>query len=293
MPNVMDWTPDEKYKLLIFAPSKTGKSFGAGTFPRPNFMDFDKGIAVFRNPEFVSKYGLRSIEYEWFTEKKVNSRGIVTTHNAFDDACKYFDAWMNPKGTKWTASDGTITECHPDKFDTWVIDSGTTLSELAMNKAIVLLGGKQLAMASKTHEQAINTGLVYPKQQDYGSERSMVEQFVEMVKNTNKHVILICHEKVISDDNGNLVARVPLLTGKGVEAVSVKFDEIYYLKSKKHGTERIRYLMTHTEGITKVGTRYGIPDETPWDWDTLDKVRRDIHKQQEAQKTAAVSGPRG
>jgi hypothetical protein len=268
VPNVRNWTPDEKYKLLIFAPSKTGKSFGAGTFPRPNFMDFDKGIAVFRNPEFVAKYGVRSIEYEQFTEKNRNSRGIVTNHNAFDDACRYFDSWMKP-GNR-------------DQFDTWVIDSGTTLSEFAMNKAIVLLGGKQLAMASKTHDQAINTGLVYPKQQDYGSERSMVEQFVDMVKDTDKHVVLICHEKVLTDDSGTVVGRVPLLTGKGVEAVCVKFDEIYYLKTKKQGTERVRFLMTHTEGITKVGTRYGIPDGTAWEWDELDKVRRGIHAAQKA-----------
>lgn len=293
MPNIMDWTPDEKWRSLVFAPSKTGKTFGAGTYPRPNVMDFDKGIAVFRNPEFVSKYGLRSIEYEQFTEKKVNNRGIVLSYNAFDDACRYFDAWMNPKGAKWTGSDGKVTECHPDKFDTWVVDSGTTLSELAMNKAIVLLGGKQLAMASKTHEQAINTGLVYPKQQDYGSERSMVEQFIQMIKDTDKHFVLICHEKVLSNDDGTVTGRVPLLTGKGVEAVCLKFDEIYYLKTKKHGTERKRMLMTHTDGIIKAGTRYGIPDDTPWEWDALDRVRREIYKEQQAQVSAAVGGPRG
>ncbi|MGH9061322.1 MAG: AAA family ATPase, partial [Acidimicrobiales bacterium] len=159
MPNIIDWTPAEKLKVLVFAPSKTGKTFGAATFPRPNFIDCDKGIATLRNPEFTAKHGLRSVEYEQFSERNLNSRGVPTQHNAFDDACKYFDKCMKAD--------------FRDRFDTWVIDSGTTLSEMAMNKAIVLLGSKAMKMSSATHEQAINTGLVYPKQQDYGSERSM------------------------------------------------------------------------------------------------------------------------
>lgn len=273
MPNIKDWKPDEKVKILVFAPSKTGKTFGAGTFPRPNFMDFDKGIATLRNPEFVKKYGLRSVEYEQFTERNVNSRGVVTQHNALDDASRYFDKCMRKDFV--------------DKFDTWVIDSGTTMSEAAMNKAIVLLGSKVMAMASKTHEQAINTGLVYPKQQDYGSERSMVEQFIDMVKETNKHVVILCHEKVLTNDEGTVTGIVPLLTGKGVEAVCLKFDEIYYLSARKKGTEMLRTLTTHTNGIIKAGTRYGIPDGTDWSWDAISAEMQRIHKEQTAQTVTA------
>jgi hypothetical protein len=271
MPNIKDWKPDDPVQCLVFAPSKTGKTFGAGTFPRPNFIDMDAGIATLRNPEFTSRYGLRSVEYEQFTERNRNKAGIVTAHNAFDDACRYFDKWME-KG-------------RVDQFDTWVVDSGTTLSEAALNKAIVLLGSKQLAMASQTHAQAITTGLVYPKQQDYGSERSMVEQFVDMVLDSGKNVVLLCHEKVLTNDAGVITGIVPLLTGKGVEAVCIKFDEIWYLQAKKQGTEVKRFLVTHTNGIIKAGTRYGIPDGTPWEWDAIKKEVDSIHSKQLALQT--------
>lgn len=268
MPNLKDWVPGEQVKALVFGAYKTGKTWGAGTFPRPNFMDLDGGIAVLRNPEWVKKYGLRAIEYEQFHEKKTNSRGVVLDHNAFDDACRYFDKWMG-KG-------------YVDQFDTWVVDSATSLSEAALNKAIVLLGSKALQMASKTHEQAINTGLVYPKMQDYGSERSMVEQFVDMLLSTDKHVVLICHEKEITDDNGMLKAVTPLLTGKGVEAVCLKFDEVWNLRVRKKGAVMERYLQTVPDALRKCGSRYGIPDGTPWEWDAIKGALDNIRREQQA-----------
>lgn len=292
MPNTATWTPSERVRVLVFGESKTGKTAGALTFPRPNIIDLDGGIAVARNPEFVKKYGLLNVEYEQFHEKNVNSKGVVTQHNAFDDATKYFDAWMKPGGAKWKASDGSTTDCHPDKFDTWVIDSGTSLSELAMNKAIVLLGSKALSMSSMTHAQAINTGLVYPKQQDFGSERSMVEQFIQMVKDTDKHLVLICHEKVQQDDGGTITGIVPLLTGKGVEAVCLKFDEIWNLKVKKKGTETVRELTTHKTPILKCGTRYGIPDGLAWEWPAVKGELDRIHSEQQAMlATQPASAP--
>lgn len=269
--NLRDWKAGERVRILIFGPYKSGKTWGAGTFPRPNFIDLDNGISVLRNKAWVAKYGLREIEYEQFKERNTNNRGVVISHNVFDDACKYFDAWQNPKGAKWKSIDGSTTDCHPDKFDTWVIDSGTSLSEAALNKAIVLLGSKQLQMASKTHEQAINTGLVYPKMQDYGSERSMVEQFIDMILDSDKHVVFVCHEKEKSDDAGNIVGVTPLLTGKGVEAVCLKFDEVYYLKVAKQGPNIMRTLQTQPDGLRKVGSRYGLPNGTEWEWDAIHK----------------------
>jgi hypothetical protein len=193
MPNTKDWVPSKQIQALVYGPSKVGKTFGAATFPRPNFIDMDAGIATVRNPEFITRHGKRDIEYEQFSEKSRNKAGVVTAHNAFDDACRYFDKWME-KG-------------RVDTFDTWVVDSGTTLSEASMNKAIVLLGSKALSMSSNTHQQAIATGLVYPKMQDYGSERSMVEQFIDFMLDSGKHFVFICHEKIISDDAAHAYQR--------------------------------------------------------------------------------------
>lgn len=259
MPWIEDWKPDEAYQVLVYGQSKTGKTWGALTFPRPVVMDFDRGAATARNPEFVKKYGLRKIFFETFLETNT-SKGIPLTHNAFDDACKFFDEWMKPSG-KWRG-----VEVGRNQFDTWVIDSGTTLSEHAQYKAVIVMGGMKL---SHTHSDAIKHGLLVPKIQDYGSERSLVEQFIDMVKSSGKNVVLICHEKEQTDDNGNVTAVVPLLTGKSTESVPLKFDEVYNLRVKKVGLNIVRYLQTTPDGIRKVGSRYGIPNESEWNWDTV------------------------
>lgn len=277
MPMMSSWSPGKALQILVYGRFKLGKTWGAATFPRPNFMSFDKGMAVVRNPEWVKAYGIEqynSVMYEEFSETKRNSAGVVIDHTAFDSACRYFDEWMKPNG-KWPG----FPVVGKDHFDTWVIDSGTTLSEFAMNKAIVLLGSKQLAIASKTHEQAKSTGLVYPKQQDYGSERSMVEQFIDMVKGSGKHVVFICHEKEITDEQGNITSIVPLLTGKGVDSVSLKFEEVYRLTAKRSGLLTTRSLQTLTNGIVKCGSRYGIPDGVSWDWKSLTSELDKLQKQ--------------
>lgn len=254
MPNIRDYSPgDSPLQILIMAPYKTGKSFGAGTFPRPNFMDFDRHIQLFRSAEFVSQFGVRDIQYQQFDEKKKNKLGVVEAHNAFDDACRYFDTCMKT----------------PDTFDTWVLDSGTTLSEYAANKAMVLLGTKQVGITSQTHQQALNTGLVVPKIQDYGAERSMLEQFIQMVLDSKKNVVLVCHTKEITNDVGIVTDVVPLLTGKSANNVPLKFDEVYFLRVKKDGPKTVRYLQTQPDSIRRCGTIIGIPDGTAWNYDAI------------------------
>lgn len=263
-----EYTPEEKIKALVFGRFKVGKTWGAATFPRPNFMDFDKGIATLQHPDFVRKYGfLKDVEFEQFFEKNVDKNGIVRSHNAFDDACRYFDKWM-AAGNR-------------DAFDTWVIDSGTTLSKYALNKAIVLLGGASMGISSKTHAQAINTGLIYPKMQDYGAERDMVEKFVQMVLNTDKNVLLLCHERELTDDAGNVKSIVPLLTGKGVEEIPIKFDEVWNVQRRLKGTETEIVCITQQTSILKVGSRLGIPNQTPFEYGAIRKVL-DANKEQRA-----------
>jgi hypothetical protein len=265
MPNIQDLELPSVFRCMVIAPFKTGKTWGAGTFPRPNFIDFDEGTDVFRNPAFIKKYGLRDIKYERFREKSRDTKGVVKTHNAFDDACRYFDSQMKA---------GVV-----DTFDTWVVDSTTTMSMFARNKAIVLLGSKALGIASKTHEQAINTGLIYPKQQDYGSERSMIEQFVDMLKESGKHLVLLAHEQTFTDDAGNVTDIGPMLTGGSRQAIPLKFDEVYHLRIKKQGTEFVRYLQTQPDTIRKCGTRLGVTDGTSWEWDAIQTELKKLREQ--------------
>lgn len=278
MPTIENFKPGSKIQALVYGMSKVGKTEGAATFPRPNFMDFDNGIATLSNPGFIARHGWRpGIIYEQFKERSVDQRGVVKDHNAFDDACRYFDKYMGKDLV--------------DTFDTWVIDTGTTLAEAAMNKALVLLGGGKgfSGAASNTLKMAQQHGLVVPKLQDFGSERSMVEQFVAMVKSTDKHVLFICHEKETYDKDGAPTGIVPLLTGKGVEAICAMFDEVWNVRTRPKGLEREVYLQTVPDGLRKCGSRLGVPNGTLW---TYDAVSGEITKSNlEREKLTNASNP--
>jgi hypothetical protein len=266
MAKLSEKMPSQHIKALVYGRSKVGKTFGAGTFPRPVFMDCDSGIATLTSTDFVKRHGFRGdIEYEQFTERGLNSRGVPQTANAFDDVCRFFDKMMKPD--------------RRDTFDTWVVDTGTSLSAFAMNKAIVLLGGSFKGVSSSTLNDALTHGLVFPKIQDYGSERSLVEQFIGMLYSTDKNFLFLCHEKEITDKEGNPVLTTPLLTGKGVEAISALFDEVWNVRAKKVGPETVRYLQTKADGVRMAGSRTGIPDGTRWEYDAvkaaLDEARKE------------------
>lgn len=288
MPSTLDWKPSDPFQGLIYGTFKVGKSFGAFSFPRPVVFDFDQGIATSRSSAFVAKYGLRDIKYEQFPETGKRVKGVLSAHNAFDDACRYFDEWMKPAG-KWTSKlDGKTYDTGKDLFDTFIIDSGTTLIEKASTKAIIVLGAFDKPL-SFTQKQAVDTGVVNLKQQDYGSERSLTEQFIQMVKESGKNVILCCHEKSEQNDAGTVTAIMPLLTGQSVERVCLKFDEIYRLTEEKIGPNVVRSLTTAKKTCERVGSRYGVPTGTQWDYEELMKVLKEI----KAKQLSVLPGPTG
>ena len=272
MPNTIDWEPASKVIALVYGRFKTGKTWGALTFPRPNVIDLDRGIATSRNPEFVKKYGMRSIEYDQFKDK-YGPGGVPLTHDAFDTACVYFDKWMKPG--------------YVEKFDTWVLDSGTTLSRAAMHKAIILLGGSSLSIKSATHTEAKATGLVVPRIQDYGAERSMVTQFIQQLVESGKHVLVLCHEREIMGDSGRTKSIVPLLTGKGVEEIPLMFDEVWCTRVRPKGESREYYLQTKPDGLRNLGSRYGVPDGIAFEWGAINSALSNIRNTQREQAKKA------
>lgn len=257
------WEPGDPVRVLPWGKSGSGKTYGAGTFPRPCFLDYDRGLGTLYAPDFLRKYPSQKVLHRSFVEKTFKGP-IVTVHNAYDDSCRYFDEMMK----------------RPSDFDTWVIDSGTMLSDFSQHKAVILLGTKEYNFQSKTQEQALTYGMLVPKVQDYGAERSLVEQFVDMVLSTDKHVVMICHEKEQRDKAGDLVAIVPRLTGQSDEAVPLRFDEVCNIQANKVGadydkatnTTKLKWnrvCITQPDGLRKVKSRNGVPDGTLWDYSSV------------------------
>jgi len=260
------WEPGDPVRVLPWGKSGSGKTYGAGTFPRPCFLDYDRGLGTLFAPDFLRKYPGQKILHRSFVEKSFKGP-IPIAYNAYDDSCKFFDEMMK----------------RSSEFDSWVIDSGTMLSNFSQTKAVILLGTKEYNFQSKTQEQALSYGMLVPKVQDYGAERSLVEQFVDMVLSTDKHVVMVCHEKEQRDKAGDLVAIVPRLTGQSDESVPLRFDEVYNIQSNKAGADYDKATNTSTlkwnricisqpDGLRKVKTRNGVPDGTLWDYQSVLKA---------------------
>jgi hypothetical protein len=270
-----DYAQTDRIVALPFGKFKVGKTWGAATWPRPNFIQFDRaGLSTLLNPQFIEKHGFKSeLQFQEFWDKNKDHRGGVRAHNAFDDACRYFDDCMKP-GKR-------------DSFDTWVVDSGTTLSEAAMNKALVLMSTNNLGIKSNTLSVGHNTGMIAPKQQDFGAERSMLEQFIQMIMDTDKHFLFLCHEKVLTAEDGTVTGIVPLLTGKSVEAVSIKFNDVWNVQRMKEGMEWKVVVKTQQTSVLKVGSRLGIPENTPFEYTAIKKVLDNLREQRAAKMQTA------
>jgi len=280
------WQPGDAMRILPWGKIKSGKTYGAGTWPRPCFLDFDRGIATLASPDFTRVHGLRNIIYEQFGETGYNDRGIVKTHNAYDDACRFFDEMMKPANVS--------------RFDTWVIDSGTTLFKSAENKGVILMGTKEYGERSKSHKLGLSHGMLIPAIQDYQAERSLGEQFVDMVLSTTKHVILICHEREQYDKGGALLAITPMLVGQSAETVPLKFDEVYNIQAQKGEThynkethvvtqDWVRLIQTTPDGLRAVGSRNGVPDGTAWNYEAISKAFLAAHEERVKQQAALDS----
>jgi hypothetical protein len=274
MPPGTELSLNMKLNVLVFGRYKMGKTEGAATFPRPNFIECDPGGLDtvlspgyrLRHPEFK----LENLLYEYFQETRRDARGVNTAHEGYDNACRYFDVCM--AGGKWKSpSTGRTYDVHPDMFDTWVLDSATSLIALSTNKAIQLLGDPTFAgkSLSNTFKAAKEKGLIVPKMQDFGAERSLTEQFISMLLTSGKHVVVLCHEREQSNDAGQVTEIVPLLTGQSVERVPLMFSNVMRLISRREGPNTRRFLESQKSGIAQVGSRLEIPDGTEWNWPAI------------------------
>jgi hypothetical protein len=267
VPNLNTFTFDKNgvIKALLMAPPGKGKTTLALTFPRPNVMDFDGKVSVGRNPWFIKNFGIRSIEYEQFPEPAINNPKLIPV--AFDNACKYFDKWMAP-GFR-------------DKFDTWIIDSGTSLSMVARAKGLYVLGK---AGRSKTNEKASQTGMAVMEYADWGAERSLVEQFCRMILDSGKNVIINVHEKEITKDG--VMQTVPLFTGDSKTVIPSMVPDVWHLRDGVKDNKMIRVLVAEPIGSYQIRSELGIDRiEEP----SYDKIVARI-KQLQDEAVALTSG---
>lgn len=276
MPNIKDMKVDDPIiQAVMMGPPGVGKTWVAATFPgKIVVFDFDGKIGVTRNPDFVKKYGIRDIEYKTLSEAK-RMKGIAMQHNAYDDACSYFDEWMRP-GVR-------------DSVNTFIIDSGTSLMEAAQNKAVMVLGGAPKGNSTTTFADAMKTGFLSLVGKDHGGQRSLTEQFIRMIKDSGKNVIVNVHQYETYDDNGTLVSVVPLFTGQSRQVIPAMFKDVWHLKVQGAGSTMKRILTAEYNGIYQARSELGIGIVENPDYDAI--ISRIRQRQAEAMKLSPQANP--
>lgn len=240
MPQLTDLKPGSgPITAIIIGRPGAGKTALASSFGRVRLFDFDKKVGAALNPAWVKILGrVPTVEFETFSERR-RLQGFAAEHNAFDDACRKFDQWMTTK----------------DSFDTFVIDSATQLTEFAYNKALKVLGG---AKRSNTHDTAMKFGLAMLQKQDFGGGNSLVIQFIRMVLESNKNVIVTAHEKESTNDSGLLVSVDPMFIGQNVQAIPALFQNVWRLQVRGAGATSRRVLLCDPDGVSMARSELGL-----------------------------------
>ena len=263
-----EYQPGESWILLYYGPSKTGKTYFAGTAgARTLLINIGDGLETLMAPAFTSKYpDAKNMIVVDIREK--NPQGVA---EAFDFVTDAIDLALKE---------------FPHLFDTVVLDEATALRKYAMNKSMELNTEARTkgAMRAKRTED-----FVKPDIGDYGTEMQMIEWFlgkyIPLFKEHKKHFVMLAHERQtfakpakIGDDP--VLKRVlPGFTGKTFpDQIPQFFDDVWHSEVVGGGTNvvyRVRTAGSESEiGGARHGGIFNTIEQDPNFLNMLERIKR-------------------
>jgi hypothetical protein len=125
---------------------------------------------------------------------------------------------------------------------TLVLDSLTALGDFLLVEAM-MYPWSNTKLAPSSPEK------LRPDQNHYGMVLIRYKNIIKMAQDLGLHIVATCGIRSETDSNGNITRMIPSLTGSYREIVAHDFDELYYLRVKKVGKERIFYAHTQPYGV--------------------------------------------
>ena len=234
MPSCKDLTADTTFlKCMVIGKAGTGKSVFASSFPTPAFLfDFDKGALTYRG---------KDVDYEQFP---LTSAG-------------------------WTAFEKCFSQVEKDviagKYKTVIFDSASTLTDLAMERAMMLDPKR-----SATQGPLWNV--------HYQMVRNLVEGRIQKFVNLPCNLVLTAHVDIVTDaESGAVIDARPLLTGQLSIKIPGLFDEVYFATAQTKGKDTNFYMQTVPKGMFAARSRISgkerlLPDFVPNDYSEIMKL---------------------
>lgn len=251
--NTKDVTIDSEYmKIFLAGDYGSGKSSFAASCPTPAFLfDFDDTVQNYRGKDFdYEDYSLSALSWVKF-EKDLRE---------------------------------LKKEVEAGKYQTVVIDSTTSMTDIAMERALQLDPKR-----SPTGGPLWNCHFMIV--------RNLMEGKLRQIISLPCNVIVIAHLRLVQDQETGAVIKVePLLTGQLAVSLPGYFGEVYCAFSKQVATkkaggkaETVYYLRTVSRGHYKARSRLSgverlLPDEIPNNYEELQKHLKEGIKKYEEQK---------
>ena len=209
MPNAkqIDISGVGKPKMLLLGMGGSGKTTQILTLPGKTF-------AYFFDPAALSTVRGHDLEYEMFTPSVANlavqslTKGKGDPKTKFMDASQVYVAWEKDYEDK--LQQGFFAE-----YDTIVMDSLTTFSELVMDRLLEING------------RAGGT----PQQDDYSAQMTTIKNVVRTFAGQHEMMFVATgHVELLQDGTTHRLMNQPILTGKLRARLPLLFSDILFLE---------------------------------------------------------------
>lgn len=204
-------TTNQFLKVLVVGGPGTGKSQFAATFPSPAYVfDIDGGIVSYKGKDFT------------YSQFELSNAGYVDFTKEFKE---------------------TLKEAKEGKYQTIVLDSTSSLTDMAMERAMVM-----------DPKRSLTGGPVWNIH--YSMVKHLVESTIKALVSLPCNVVVIAHKEIVkNEEDGTIVAVEPLLTGNLSRRIPGLFDEVYYALTKNEGGKPHWYLQTVPRGLIEARSR--------------------------------------
>jgi hypothetical protein len=254
--------PGESWILLVYGPSKKGKTFFAGTAgPRTLYVNTGEGLETLMSPAFTSRYP-ESKDMIVVDIRDSNPQGEADGFSMVGEAIGY------------------ALDNFPDQFDNVVLDDSTFFRELALRRAMQdnTAARKKGEKRESRMEEFVKADIA-----DIGTEMNMIEwflaKFIPLFKRYSKNFIMLAHERQVFGkppqigDEAPHQKTYPGFSGKTFpDKVPAYFDDVWHAEAIRAGSTTIYQMRTAGTSIEMAGTRHGgifAPEERDPNFQTL------------------------
>lgn len=204
-----DEAPAELVRVLVYGEPGAGKTHFAGTFPKPLFIDADRGLRTlkgFHHPYVPLTLGGRTY------------KEIMEILRAVRDKQEPFDGM---------------------EIQTIVLDSLTEIASMLVNESMqypTIVGGKATGSRKITDEK--------PQWDDYSRIAGRLDSIMLTCRDMGMNMVATAGVKIEKDENSGGIIAGPNIVGGYRHVIGHKFDEFFYMEPKEEKGKSIYYAYT-------------------------------------------------